>query len=377
MRTRDNEAACESGRKAAGLFHAAGDISGAGRAHWVVASASFYRNRNEESRKAAHIGLELCREAGDRYGAGNALNSLAFTDEDIADNIRHLHQATEAFEAAGYVDRCLVVLANLALVYRGLGLHRHAHRLQQDVVERSRRIGANVTLTYALGALIMEALELGDLSAARLHLREFADLVPGLGDPNMNQALDGCRGWLAMGEGDYSSAARHFEAGARIAGEVGGGTEARYRTMLAQALLRGGLPADALEASHRATEVHRAHGYGKPDGFTSQEIWWRHAQAQAANGKIAGAAQSGARAYRLLCESMATLRDEGLRRNYLNKVEANREIVVAWTAGGVKRKVPRNELTAHLAIESNLREPFQRLVDTGLRLNALNTAAQI
>ena len=44
---------------------------------------------------------------------------------------------------------------------------------------------------------------------------------------------------------------------------------------------------------------------------------------------------------------------------------------------GAKRKVPAKSRVAHLAIESNVREPFQRLADTGLRLNALRTAAAI
>jgi K+-sensing histidine kinase KdpD/CheY-like chemotaxis protein/tetratricopeptide (TPR) repeat protein len=375
MRTRDSEGACASARKAVEHYQAAGDISGAGRAQWVIASASFFQNRTEESRNAAQKAVALCRQAGDRYGVGNALNSLAFTDADIAENIRHLQQATEAFEAAGYVDRCLVILANLALVYHELGLHRHAHRLQQEVVERSRRIGANVTLTYALNNLLIEAIALGDLAAARLQLREFADSVPALGDLNMNQSLADCRGMLAAAEGDYKAAAAHFRTGARVAHQLGGGT--RSLTRLANAHLLAGNPAAALKATTRATALHRARAYAKPDGFTSQEIWWRHGQALAANGKAREAADSCERAYRMLCEGMATLRDEGLRRNYLNKVDANREIVAAWVAEGAKRKMPGAKRMAHLAIESSLREPFQRLADTGLRLNALHTAEEI
>ena len=376
MRTRDS-AALDTATAAAQRFDAAGDISGAGRARWIIASAAFALNRADESRAAAQMSLTLCRQAGDRYGIGNALNSLAFTDDDLADNIRHLQQAAQAFERAGYVDRGLVVVANLALVYRELGLHRHAYRLQQDVVERSRRMGANVTLTYALGTLLMASLELGNSDAARLYLAEFAGRVRTLGDANMDQQLAGCQGLIALSEADYKAAARHFEAGAALGRQVGSGSETRYLSLLGIALLKDGNARAALAATTRATTIHRALSYAKPDAFTSQEIWWRHAQAQAANGKAGDAAKSCERAYRLLCESIATLRDEGLRRNYLNKVDANREIISAWLAQGAKRKLGKAALTAHLVFEASLREPFRRLADTGLRLNALHAAEDI
>ena len=65
---------------------------------------------------------------------------------------------------------------------------------------------------------------------------------------------------------------------------------------------------------------------------------------------------------------------KGLRRNYLNKIPFNRAIIAAWLAHASKRKLPKQSIPAHLAVESDVREPFQRLADTGLRLNAQRTA---
>ena len=123
--------------------------------------------------------------------------------------------------------------------------------------------------------------------------------------------------------------------------------------------------------------MHRALSFPKPDRWTSQEIWWRHAQALSASNKGRQAHEALERAYGFLVDRIAHLRDEGLRRNYLNKVPVNREIIAAWLADGAKRKLPKQRLFAHLAVESDVREPFQRLADTGLRLNALHTAAAI
>jgi len=48
-----------------------------------------------------------------------------------------------------------------------------------------------------------------------------------------------------------------------------------------------------------------------------------------------------ARGVAMLRRLCAFLRDEGLRRNYLNKVPVNRAIIAAWLADGAKRKRPK------------------------------------
>ncbi|MBK7317147.1 GAF domain-containing protein [Candidatus Villigracilis affinis] len=114
-----------------------------------------------------------------------------------------------------------------------------------------------------------------------------------------------------------------------------------------------------------------------PKPLASQYIWWWHAQALNANKKTREAREALDRAYDFLLEGITNIRDAGLRRNALNKVEDNRKILQFWVKDGAKRKLPKERLFAHLNIESNLREPFQRLADTGLRLNALKTVSEI
>ena len=82
-------------------------------------------------------------------------------------------------------------------------------------------------------------------------------------------------------------------------------------------------------------------------------------------------------AYRFLLKGIAGLSDEGLRRNYLNKIEAHREIVHAWLKDARKRRLSAERRAAHLTGDTNLREPFERLVDTGLRLNELRSADEL
>ena len=58
------------------------------------------------------------------------------------------------------------------------------------------------------------------------------------------------------------------------------------------------------------------------------------------------------RAWDQLLGSIPSLSDEGLRRNYLNKRQENREIVLAWLEHARERKLPRKQREAHLAGKS-------------------------
>ena len=124
--------------------------------------------------------------------------------------------------------------------------------------------------------------------------------------------------------------------------------------------------------------------------YAPQEAWWwryqviNHKQPERARKKKGGSTLAGLapftvldHAHDLMLGSIETLGDEGLRRNYLNKVALNREIMQAWQTHAVKHKLPHERRFAHLAVESSLREPFERLTEISLRLNALKSIQEI
>ena len=122
--------------------------------------------------------------------------------------------------------------------------------------------------------------------------------------------------------------------------------------------------AAALKVTAKATAIHQAQSFPKLDGLTSQAIWWWHTQILNANQKTQAAHEAIDHAYDFLLESIANIRDEGLRRNALNKVEDSRKLLQFWVRDGLKRKLPNERLFAHLTIKSNLRDPFKRLANT-------------
>ena len=149
-------------------------------------------------------------------------------------------------------------------------------------------------------------------------------------------------------------------------------------TDLCAAHLLAGDAEEALEVSRRAVDLlsareRRAIGAG----FSPAHVWWWRHQALAAHGATKEAHRALQNAFALLLEGIGTLSDEGLRRSYLNKIDSHRAIVRAWIEHARARRLPAKRLAAHLAGQADLRAPFERLVDTGMRMNELRSAADL
>ena len=93
-----------------------------------------------------------------------------------------------------------------------------------------------------------------------------------------------------------------------------------------------------LKATTRAVKKLREMDFPILDDHPHQNIWWRHAQALRANKKNQEADEALEMAYDFLLKGIESLRDDGLRRNYLNKVRINREILQAWDKNAAKQQ---------------------------------------
>ena len=370
-----NTAAVASAKRAATLFEAAGDSVGAGRAQWVLALAHARLAQETPSRAAAQRAAELARQAGDELGLGNALNVLSFTCKDIAARLVITQQAAQAFERCGDDFGRGLANGNLCLAYAELGLYRHALRLGQAVVSASQRAGARHTEMLQVSGLLTWMIALGDLPAARARWPSFVALVDELNEPVARRLRAFIAADLALAEGDATTAVRLMQGAMQAASTAQAGWQLIGLVALSRAQLAQGDAAAALRASDAATAMHRAQGFARADLGRGPEIWWRHAQALMANGRSQDAWAALQQAYALLLEGVRNIRDDGLRRSTLNKVDVNRDIVRAWLREAAARKLPAARRLAHLTIASDLGEPLRRLVDTGTRLNELRDGA--
>jgi GAF domain-containing protein/CheY-like chemotaxis protein/tetratricopeptide (TPR) repeat protein len=374
FRIRDSARAARACKEAAALFKALGDTVHEGRAWWGVAATRSTQGRVAEADRAAHRALSLARKSGDQLGMGNALNLLTFHQPDIAAGMQLLRQALTAFAAAGYVERQAVITHNIGLKYRNLGLPRRARRYLLAATEAYRRAGS-VGTSPATTAWVCGYVEhdLGNHDAARAQLLAAAERWSTAGVVHREAYRLAMEGRLALWEGD---AARAVDCYSRAAAQVRDGEEIATEMSALCGLCEAHLAANdapaALVASTRASGLHRARDMTDIQGLDLAEVWWQHHRALKANGRAAAAQRALRVAYRIVVSKIAHLTDEGLRRNFLNKVELHRNVILATLAQRrVTRKLP------HLTVTSTLQEPFERLVDTGLRLNALRSESEI
>ena len=107
---------------------------------------------------------------------------------------------------------------------------------------------------------------------------------------------------------------------------------------LSEAYLASGDAAAGVGRIGAGHGMHRAHDLADIQGIEIPRSGGDTVEALRANGKVAEARRALALAYRFLVEPIRKLTDEGLRRNYLNKIEVHRKIVVAWLAEHAPRR---------------------------------------
>jgi GAF domain-containing protein/DNA-binding response OmpR family regulator/tetratricopeptide (TPR) repeat protein len=378
MRQRINEPAAKSANQAIRLFRKLGQPLGEGRAWWTLSAARSGQGRTEEADRAAEEALALARLCGDLYGVGNAANLLTFNEHDITVRLRLLRESLASFEAAGYIERQGIITHNLGGLYSDLGLNQRARGLLLKAGAIYRRTGALGALATTLWVLSAVERETGHLEAARTYAEEAVALAEALEDRRSKSYRPWNEGVFALESGDYAQAIAHITMAEAILREVGeAALQVDMLSLLGRAYLRSHDAKASLDATERGTAIHRAHGLGAIQGMDIEGLWWNHSQALAANGKTVAAQRALTAAYRYVVDPIASLSDEGLRRNYLNKVRERREIIHAWLASTRKRKGGPPRRIPHLFGAGNLREPFERLADTGLRLNELRSGEEL
>ena len=353
------------------------DVQGAGR------SAGHGARSTDQGRHSLGSRRE-CRERQARLwqwhgvaatiSAGGALNSLPF-EADVATALRLFGQTLDAFKAAGYVLGQALATGNLGASYADLGLYRRARRLTLEAAEISRRAGAMAPLLVATWNLAEYAVP----TAAR-------STTPALSSPSALAHAHAARQALLSVSSDSGRlardarrpsgpAARHFEqgGGAIARGHDAGASADRSRARTSRRReSRGGPCLDAPRRAHASRNRPRSARLDQPC-----RVWWRHSQAFAPAARPSRRRKALEQARHLLLARIASLSDEGLRRNYLNKRQENREIVLAWLAHARSASCRASSAKRTSPARVSLASAFERLVDTGLRLNEIKSEAEL
>ncbi|MEO6407813.1 MAG: GAF domain-containing protein, partial [Burkholderiaceae bacterium] len=369
--------AAEHASRAAQIFELLGDRLQQGRALRIVAMVRIAVAITDESRALAQRAIDLARETGDHAGAAAGFNALRSGDPDLAQRLRGLKAALQANIDAGDQLAQANMLNNLSLVYGRLGMYRRARRMIlrcSAIKGRALRPGALVNGTNILATLEML---MGHRVAAGKVLAEELRLYAADPVPVWKDVMDFCVAFYDILEGRFAEAISRLEQLHATLG-LGHWSTPSLLGNLSRAYLSHGDRAAALRTSTAATAAQHAQHGAVGGGMQSDAIiWWQHHLALKANRKAAAAARALQQAYRLLVEGIATLTDEGLRRSYLHAPQQHAPLMHAWIDAARKQGLPRAAYTAHLSAPADLREPVERLVDTGLRLNALRAEGEL
>ncbi len=290
----------------------------------------------------------------------------------MAQRLQGLKESLAAFVAAGQPERAGAALGNLAMAYGSIGLYARAREpsgLTPGIREMEAMRHANPY--YAAMQSAIEG-QLGHHALAQALAEQAAAAAEGVDDPWFHVIVKVVQARSARLKGETGRARALLEQAAE---------QARYSstlrvltlTELGSLCVESGNAAAALAATQEAVQQLQQRGdTGLGSMFTPATAWWWHVRALQLDGRAAEARRALATAYRVLLQGVASLSDEGLRRSWFGKVPAHRQLIQAWMAEGRARCLPPSRWQAHLSARTQLREPFERLVETGVRMNLLH-----
>ena len=326
--------------------------------------------------------IEITRSLGDRYEEAFALAVLSLSFRDTAESRTYGEQSLEIFEAIRDRRGQSMLYNNLGLLYGHLGLYGTAKDYTERAVEMAREMRIDLGIATYLESLGRAELDHGDYEQARITMQEGLELSLKIGD-TINQAYFRLGlGRIALAASEPKVALTNIQRASDLFRETGSPAE----LSVAQAWLGFTyLSLNDWDAAHehtsRAVAEMEALGDVSSD-YPPQEVWWLHylvlkatpeEKSSEADSKLDFTQLTDTYAWMVLQRSrqialagIATLSDAGLRRNYLNKVEVNRELIAAWVRGAEARDLDLELESAHAG---NLQDQLKRMLAIRARMN--------
>lgn len=298
--------------------------------------------RYDEAREAYEEALSLARRIDNARLEASLLNALG----EVAGRSTHYQEALDYFKASLHIDRELGdrfttgrKLANLGLAYAAIGLHRRAERYLRKALELHEAVGHPGEWGDVVVALGEVVASLGDLDAARALLEDAAEMARRRDDVRTELRARVRLAAVLLEQGNASDlpTARTIAEQVLETARSHGLRTARRRALAVLARIHddAGERASAIELEREAVMLVRA-GADPIDGVRSIHHLGRllvaHGQTDEGTPLLREAAG-------MLRARLDDLRDEELRRGYLDQPDARR-ILVDGSAGEAEPTPP-------------------------------------
>jgi putative nucleotidyltransferase with HDIG domain len=360
------------------LYHHAGDTPGEAIVLHRLGACLIDTDQSQRGQECLREALSLFRTIGDRYGEAYTLNLLGTAAGDCAQQRSYFEQALAVWRLSGDEEGQARVLNHLSMVYVRLGLYARARQYACTGVETMRRMKVLSSLGPLLETYGRACLESGDYAAARLALEEAVSIEESLGD---RFSWSHCRltmGRLEMAQGKFEQALASIQEASDTLTEINS-LEGRAASMAylgeAHLALQDWSAADTCTS----LAIHLLDEFGGSGiDLSPQDVWWLRyqllkaqplppqANQEARQSEIQGCLQ---RARQEMLNSIASLSDEGLRRNYLSKVRTNRLIIEECARISLRHDTPPCDPIQADLPPRILQDPLRRMLDIGMHMS--------
>lgn len=281
--------------------------------------------------------LQIAREVGDRWGEGRLLNNIGLCFMDRGDYERartYIERALKIRREVGDRQGEGATLGNLGEVFRNQGDYTRAKPYYEQALEISQEIGVQRGECWARIFLGLLAHLQGDDKAAQELGRQALQIAEETEDrPLQGHALT-ILGHASAGRGDVTNAVAHYGRALALRREV---EEHNLSMEPLAGLAQVALVQDDVKGALAFVEEILAYlASGVLDGTKEPfRVYLTCYRVLRAGGDCRAHAMLE-RAHRLLQQRAARIADDALRRSFLEKVAAHREIVAAYEAAQVK-----------------------------------------
>ncbi|MGW8144358.1 MAG: GAF domain-containing protein [Anaerolineales bacterium] len=371
----------ENFEQALQMYRAAGDQEG--EANTLASLGSVLLDSGHQSLPSQYAldALGIWRSLGNRRREARSLNAWSLSANDYAEKRDAEERSLEIFEEINDRWGQSQMYNNLSLLYGHLGLYSTAREYATRAVDMVREMGAQYGLALYLDTLARAEMNLGEFSEAEKIFKEDQEVAR-----KINSTIEEAYGYYGLGRvallsGKPEEARPAFQSALDVFKETKIYSELpTVLAWLGGAYLALDDPESARMYTAEGVTQLEAIGSGGAE-YPPQEIWWWHYQAltyelrqqkTARNEdleleKIPENAWSALqKAREIALGGIASLSDEGLRRNYLNKVEINREIISEWADQAAIRGL---EISGGDEREGNIQAQLQRQLAIGVRMN--------
>jgi signal transduction histidine kinase/predicted ATPase len=385
---------------------------------WHLGRIARILGKPNEAQEHLEIALTLHRALHNRPGEVDTLNELGNLTQDFALQRDYHEQSLEIAQAMGDQYRMSRAYNNLALTYWSLGLYDRAREHVELAVEIEREMQGRFNLTHYLETLGRVYLELGEHFQAQQVFEEGRALAIEISDRSTESLYWYSLGRVQLAQGNAATACELMHAACDMQQEMGlMGYLFTSQAWLGKAYFERG---DWHAAEHYTAEaiacLQAAGGAGE---YLPQEAWWLRYQVLKAACSITspqdssrsygmtksraissaqntGAASAAERAdsvwdalqnaHATMLAGIANLSDEGLRRNYLNRVPVNRAIINEWTHQLAMRHEDETLAEAIAAVgpspgdvveSEQLKDRLRRVLDISVRMNETHNVASL